>query len=65
MKREEIVKAFLKMKCGKAAGVDGNRAEFLKKGGDTVVDWFIRAFGVCMAQIDVPEDQWNAYIVPL
>ena len=65
VEREEVVKALRKMKCGKAAGLDGIAVEFIKKGGDCVVDWLVRIFNVCMGRGEVPEDWRNACIVPL
>ncbi|XP_071512677.1 uncharacterized protein [Panulirus ornatus] len=63
--REEVVKALRKMKAGKAAGLDSIAVEFIKKGGDCIVDWLVRLFNVCMTHGEVPEDWRNACIVPL
>ncbi len=37
--RLEIERAAARLKCGKAAGMDGITAEMLKYGSDTVVEW--------------------------
>ncbi len=34
-------KAIARLKCGKAAGMDGITAEMLKYGGDAVVEWML------------------------
>ncbi len=39
--RLEIEKAVVRLKCGKAAGVDRITAEMMKYGGDTVVEWML------------------------
>ena len=47
VRREEVVKALQKMKNGKATGVDEIAAEFLRKGGDSVVEWLCRLLNPC------------------
>ncbi len=39
--RAEVEKAIARLKCGKAAGMDGMTAEMLKYGGDAVVEWML------------------------
>ncbi len=39
--RVEVEKAIARLKCGKAAGMDGITAEILKYGGDAVVEWML------------------------
>ncbi len=38
IERVEVEKAMAKIKCGKAAGIDGITPEMVKHGGDAVVD---------------------------
>ena len=40
--KEEVERALGETKVGKAAGMDGVRAEMLKKGGVTVLEWLVR-----------------------
>ena len=44
IKREEVKRALNETKTGKAAGMDGVKAEMLKEGGVTVVEWLVRVF---------------------
>ncbi len=37
----EVEEAIARLKCGKAAGMDGITAEMLKYGGDAVVEWML------------------------
>ncbi len=37
----EVEGAIARLKCGKAAGMDGITAEMLKYGGDAVVEWML------------------------
>ncbi len=39
--RVEVEKVIARLKCGKAAGMDGITAEMLKYGGDAVVEWML------------------------
>ncbi len=39
--RLEVERAIARIKCGKAAGMDGITAEMLKYGGDAVVEWML------------------------
>lgn len=52
------------MKFGKVGGLDGISVEFIKKGGDCVVEWLVKIFKVYMDQGELPEDWKNACIVP-
>ena len=44
--REEVLKAVNGTKAGKAPGLDGCTAEFLKKGGESVLEWLVRLLNV-------------------
>ena len=63
--REEIVRALKDTKAGKAPGVDGVRAEMMKEGGATVLEWLVRLFNICFISSMVPLDWVHACIVPL
>ena len=63
--KDEVERALRETKVGKAAGVDGVRAEMLKKGGVTVLEWLVRLFNVCFLLSMVPVDWVCACIVPL
>ncbi len=39
--RLEVERVVVRLKCGKAAGMDGITAEMLKYGGDAVVEWML------------------------
>ncbi len=39
--RLEIQKAVARLRCGKAAGMDGITVEMMKYGGDAVVEWML------------------------
>ncbi len=39
--RSEVEQAIARLKCGKAAGMDGITAEMFKYGGDAVVEWML------------------------
>ncbi len=39
--RLEVEGAIMRLKCGKAAGMDGITAAMLKYGGDAVVEWML------------------------
>ncbi len=39
--RLEVEKTKARLKCGKAAGMDGITAEMLKYGGDIVAEWML------------------------
>ena len=63
--KDEVERALNETKAGKAAGMDGVRAEMLKKGGVTVLEWLVRLFNVCFFLSVVPVDWVCACIVPL
>ena len=63
--KEEVERALGETKVGKAAGMDGVRAEMLKKGGVSVLEWLVRLFNVCFLLSVVPVDWVCACIVPL
>ena len=63
--REEVERALKDTKAGKAPGVDGVRAEMLKEGGVSAVEWLMRMFNVCFIASMVPVDWMCACIVPL
>ena len=63
--RAEVERALKETKAGKAPGVDGVRAEMLKEGGATVLEWLVRMFNVCFISSMVPVDWMCACIVPL
>ena len=63
--KEEVDRALKETKVGKAAGTDGVRAEMLKKGGITVVEWIVRLLNICFMFSLVPFDWVCACIVPL
>lgn len=44
--------------------MDRIAVEFLKKGGDSVVDWLVKLFDLYMAQSEVLKDSQCVYIVP-
>ena len=62
---DEVVRALNETKTGKASGMDGVKAEMLKKGGVTVLEWLVRLFNVCFVLSMVPADWVCACIVPL
>ena len=45
--KEEVERALEETKVGKAVGMDGVRAEMLKKGGVTVMEWLVRLLNIC------------------
>ena len=63
--REEIRQALAKMKGGKAPGMDGVDAEFMKVGGDVMIEWLERLFNVCWREGRVPQEWREACIVPI
>ncbi len=63
--RLEIEKAIARLKCGKAAGMDGITAEMLKCGGDAVVEWMLLIYEQAWKRGEVPDDWKKAIIVPL
>ena len=63
--REEAKRALNESSAGKAVEIDGVRAEKLKEGGVTVVEWLVRLFNICFILSMVPADWVIACIVPL
>ena len=63
--REEVKRALNETKGGKAAGMDGVRAEMLKEGGVTALEWLVRIFNICFMLSLVPADWVIACMVPL
>ena len=63
--KDEVERALGETKVGKAAGMDGVRAEMLKKGGVSVLEWLVRLFNICFMLSVVPVDWVCACIVPL
>ena len=45
--KKEVERALKETKVGKAAGMDGVRADILKKGGVTVLEWLVRLLKTC------------------
>ena len=62
---EEVEKALKKMKSGKASGVDGVGVEMLKEGGESMIEWLVRIYNVCLEEGNVPDDWKKACVVPL
>ncbi len=58
IERVEVEKAIGKMKCGKAAGIDGITPEMVKHGGDAMVEWLTMICGLAWRQGEVP-DEWK------
>ena len=54
--KEEVKRALNETKDGKAPGMDGVRAEMLKEGGVTVLEWLVRVFNICFMLSVVPVD---------
>ncbi len=65
MGRSEVEGAIARLKCGKAAGMDGITAEMLKYGGDAVVEWMLLICERAWKIGEVPDDWKKAIIVPL
>ncbi len=61
----EIQKAIARLKCGKAAGMDGITAEMMKYGDDAVVEWMLLICERAQKNGEVPGDWKKAIIVPL
>ena len=58
--REEVLEAVNETKAGKAPGLDGCTAEFLKKGGESMLEWLVRLMNICFAKGMVPVDWCDA-----
>ena len=65
VERVEVEKAISRLKCGKAAGIDGITPEMLKYGGEVVVEWMWLICKLAWKQKEVPEEWRKAVIVPL
>ncbi len=63
--RSEVEKAVARLKCGKAAGMDGIIAGMLKYGGDAVVEWILVICESAWKEGKVPDDWKKVIIVPL
>ncbi len=63
--RAEVEKALARLKCGKAAGMDGITADMLKYGDDAVVEWMLLMCEQAGKKGEVPGDWKKAIIVPL
>ena len=63
--RSEVLGAIRKMKSGKASGVDGVKAEYLKNGGEVCADWMVRMLNVCLNTGSVPNEWKIGCIIPL
>ena len=61
----EVCGAISRLKCGKASGVDGVKAEYLKSGGYVCAEWMVRLLNVCLSSGRVPEEWKIGCIVPL
>ena len=63
--REEVEKAVVKLKNGKAPGSDRIVAELLKNGGEAMVDWLTELVQEVWKTGQVPQEWKNATLVPL
>ncbi len=63
--RLEVEGAIARLKCIKAAGMDGITAEILKYGGDAVVEWMLLLYERAWKTGEVPNDWKKAIIVLL
>ena len=63
--REEVEKAMMKLKNGKAARNDNITAEFLKNGGEAIVDWVTELVQEVWRTRKVPQEWKDATLVPL
>ena len=62
---KEVLEAISRLKFGKASGVDGVKAEYLKSGGYVCAEWMVRLLNVCMSSRRVPNEWKIGCIVPL
>ena len=62
---KEVLEALCELKCGKACGVDGVKAEYLKCAGYVCAEWMVRLLNVCMSSGRVPSEWKMGCIVPL
>ncbi len=56
IERVEAAKAIAKIKCGKAAGIDGIIPEMVKHGVDTVEEWMTTICDLARRQGEVPDE---------
>ena len=62
---DEISANVRKLKVGKSLGVDEIMGEYLKSGGESVVEWMVRLFNGCFRVGGVTKEWKSACIVPL
>ena len=63
--REEVERAVVKPRNGKAAGNDNIVAELLKSGGEAIVDWATELVQEVQRMRQVPQEWENVTLVPL
>ena len=63
--REELERAVVKHRNGKAAGNDNIVAELLKSRGEAIVDWVIELVQEVWRTRQVPQEWENATLMPL
>ena len=64
IEKVELERTIAKIKCGKAAGIDGITQEMVKHGGDAVVEWIAMICDLAWRQGEVPDEWRKAIIVP-
>jgi len=62
---EEVMLAFRKLKCNKAAGPDGVISELLKNAGQFILPFFVRFFNVLFDKGVYPQSWCESIILPL
>ena len=62
---KEVLGAVSRLKCGKASGVNGVKAEYLKSGGYVCAEWMVRLLNECMSSGRLPIKWKIGCIVPL
>ena len=65
VREQEVLEAVNRLKSGKASGMDGVKAEYLKCGGVVCAEWIVRLLNVCMNSGVVPKDWKMGCIVSL
>ena len=65
VREKEVLEAINRLKNGKASGLDGVKAEYLKCGGNVCVEWMVRLLNVCLDSGMVPMDWKKGCIVPI
>src|SRR5436189_2873198 len=63
--KSDVCDALVRIKNGKAAGLDGITNEMLKFGGEKVFEWLVYLFGFCFKRYVVSDDWKKAVICPL